>query len=85
LQLSIHGKRHPARYVALDLPQNCRGSALRAGLVAANVLPIIEPLKAEGLSLRKIAAALNARGIATVRGGAWTSVQVANVLRRLAV
>jgi hypothetical protein len=50
---------------------------------AANVLPIIEPLKAEGLSLRKIAAALNARSIATVRGGAWTSVQVANVLRRV--
>jgi DNA invertase Pin-like site-specific DNA recombinase len=49
---------------------------------SANVLPIVEPLKAEGMSLRKIAAALNARGIATARGGIWTGVQVAGILKR---
>ena len=39
--------------------------------------------KASGAtSLRGIAKALNARGIATARGGVWTPVQVTAVLRR---
>jgi hypothetical protein len=33
-------------------------------------------------SLRAIAKALNARGVATARGGVWTPVQVTAVLRR---
>jgi hypothetical protein len=36
------------------------------------------------MSLREIAAALNARGIATARGGRWEAQTVANVLRRAA-
>jgi DNA invertase Pin-like site-specific DNA recombinase len=44
---------------------------------AANVLPIIQQIKARGApSLRAIAKALNACGIATARGGVWTPVQV---------
>jgi hypothetical protein len=39
---------------------------------AANVLPIIECLRAPGVSdLRGIAAALNNRGVRTPRGGRW--------------
>jgi hypothetical protein len=34
-------------------------------------------------ALRAIARALNARGIATARGGEWTTVQVVSILRRL--
>jgi DNA invertase Pin-like site-specific DNA recombinase len=50
---------------------------------AANVLPIIQQIKASGAtSLRAIAKALNARGIATARGGVWTPVQVTAVQRR---
>jgi DNA invertase Pin-like site-specific DNA recombinase len=49
---------------------------------AANVLPLIQPMQAEGRSLRQIAAALNARGIATARGGTWAATQVADILRR---
>jgi DNA invertase Pin-like site-specific DNA recombinase len=49
---------------------------------AANVLPIIQPLKAQGLSLRKIAEELNARRIPTARGGTWAATQVADILRR---
>jgi len=33
-------------------------------------------------SLRQIAAALNARGIATAHGGRWEAQTVANVMRR---
>ena len=51
---------------------------------AANVLPFILPMKAEGASLRRIADTLNQRGIATARGGKWEATQVADILRRVA-
>jgi DNA invertase Pin-like site-specific DNA recombinase len=50
---------------------------------AANVLPIIrEAQKAGATTLRDIAEALNARGIATARGGQWYATSVSNVLSR---
>ena len=50
---------------------------------AANVLPVIQQIRASGAtSLRATAKALNARGIATARGGVWTPVQVTAALRR---
>jgi DNA invertase Pin-like site-specific DNA recombinase len=50
---------------------------------AANVLPIIrEAQKAGATSLRQIAAALNARGVATARGGQWHAKSVSNILER---
>ena len=48
-----------------------------------NVLPIIrEAQKAGARTLREIAEALNARGIATARGGQWYAQSVANILER---
>jgi hypothetical protein len=50
---------------------------------AANVLPVIESIKAAGAtSLDAIAKALNARGIRTARGGRWHSTTVRNLLAR---
>jgi hypothetical protein len=50
---------------------------------AANVLPIIrEAQKAGATTLRQIAEALNARGVATARGGQWYATSVSNVLNR---
>lgn len=50
---------------------------------AANVLPIIrEAQKAGATTLRQIAEALNARGVATARGGQWYATSVSNVLSR---
>ena len=50
---------------------------------AANVLPLIrEAQKAGATTLRDIAAALNARGIATARGGQWHAKSVSNILAR---
>jgi DNA invertase Pin-like site-specific DNA recombinase len=58
-------------------------SKASADRFAANTKPIIDQIKASGVaSLRAIARALNARGVATARGGQWTPVQVSNVLRR---
>jgi Recombinase len=46
-------------------------------------MPVSEQIKASGAtSLHAIARALNARGVATARGGVWTPVQVTAVLRR---
>src|SRR6202048_1621527 len=50
---------------------------------AANILPIIrEAQKAGATTLRQIAEALNARGVATARGGQWHAMSVSNVLSR---
>jgi DNA invertase Pin-like site-specific DNA recombinase len=51
----------------------------------AVVAPAIREAQAAGAkSLRQIAAALKARGIATARGGRWEAQTVANILRRAA-
>src|SRR6267378_1936471 len=50
---------------------------------AANILPIIREAQRAGAdTLRAVAAALNARGIATARGGAWHPMSVKNMLDR---
>jgi DNA invertase Pin-like site-specific DNA recombinase len=50
---------------------------------AANVLPIIREVQRSGAkTLRDVAAALNARGISTSRGGRWHAMTVRNVLTR---
>jgi DNA invertase Pin-like site-specific DNA recombinase len=79
-----------ARGVALGNPRLhvARKSALgavkaQADRYAADVLPIIrEAQKAGARTLREIAEALNARGIATARGGHWYAQSVANILAR---
>ena len=69
---------HVARKTAVDAVKS------EADRYAANVLPIIrEAQKAGARTLREIAEALNARGIATPRGGQWYAQSVANVLARL--
>jgi DNA invertase Pin-like site-specific DNA recombinase len=51
---------------------------------AQNVAPIIREIQASGVaSHRGIARALNARGVATARGGQWTAVQVGSIVRRV--
>lgn len=55
----------------------------QANQAAANVLPIIAEIQRSGATtLRAIAEALNARGVATPRGGQWHAMSVRNVLHR---
>lgn len=57
-----------------------------ADAFAANVLPVIESIRAAGaISHRAIAVELNARRIETVRGGAWSAVQVGRIVGRIVV
>jgi DNA invertase Pin-like site-specific DNA recombinase len=52
---------------------------------ADTVLPAIREAQAAGAkTLRQIVAALNARGIATARGGKWDPTTVRNIIRRAA-
>ena len=50
---------------------------------AANVLPLVRALQADGVvTVRALAAALNLRGIRTARGGDWHGSTVRNLLAR---
>ncbi len=54
-----------------------------ADTFASNVLPIIRQMEAAGVhGLRGLAAALNARGIRTSRGGQWHATTVRNLMAR---
>ncbi len=67
----------------LDAVRRLAAAATRAEAdrYAENVLPIIRQVQASGVtSLRGIAAALTARGVATARGGQWSAMQVSNLL-----
>ncbi|GFO58753.1 resolvase [Geomonas silvestris] len=54
----------------------------KADTFAVRVKPMAEKLKAEGLSLRGIAAKLNEKGIKTPRGKQWTATAVKNAMER---
>jgi DNA invertase Pin-like site-specific DNA recombinase len=83
--------RAKARGVKLGGPKLAEARKAAAEIIeanadrhAANVLPIIREIQRAGAkSLRAIAAALNARGIATARGGRWQAMTVSNVLSRV--
>jgi hypothetical protein len=54
-----------------------------ADCFASNILPIVESIRASGITSHAgIAAALNRRGIGTARGGRWHSTTVRNLLAR---
>jgi DNA invertase Pin-like site-specific DNA recombinase len=61
-------------------------AAIKAGAdrYAAKVLPRIQALQAQGLSLRGVAEALNQQGVTTPRGKKWTATAVRNALARVA-
>jgi DNA invertase Pin-like site-specific DNA recombinase len=80
-----------AQGVKLGNPTNlaeagAKGAATQraeADTFAANVMPIVRQIQAAGATTtRAIAAALNARGVRTARGGEWHSSTVRNLLAR---
>ena len=69
----------------LDKARKLAAAARKAGAdrFAANVLPVIREIQKAGIvTQRGIAEALNARGVKSARGGAWSNVTVAAVLAR---
>jgi DNA invertase Pin-like site-specific DNA recombinase len=57
-------------------------NAAKADEFAWTVLPTIQRMLKSGMSRLAIANELNASGMPTARGGAWTSASVGNVLKR---
>ena len=80
-----------ARGVHLGNPGNLRNRALssaraadartrRSAARAVDLAPILADVRAGGaVSLRQVAAVLNARGIPAARGGMWTATQVRRI------
>ena len=66
-----------------SLARGRRTRIQRAAKRAADLAPIIQAIKAEGITgTTGIAAALNARGVPAARGGQWRAIQVRRVLAR---
>ena len=55
---------------------------VKADARAASVQPVLEEMRARGLSLRQMATELDARSVRTTRGGAWTATAVKRALER---
>jgi DNA invertase Pin-like site-specific DNA recombinase len=51
-----------------------------AAAYAASVRPMVVALRKDGLSLRQVCAALQARGIRTPRGGQWVPQMVTQIV-----
>jgi DNA invertase Pin-like site-specific DNA recombinase len=83
----LGGQRPECRNLS---PEARRKGAQKAGEAArqaadeayTDLLPTVQELKAEGLSLRAIAEKLNAEGHTTRRGRFWNPVQIARLLER---
>lgn len=77
-----------ARGIKLGSPEPKKGAAIRSQVLqdkadrfAANILPIIQGLQAQGITGYR-ARALNARGIPTANRHQWHDTTVRNVLKR---
>jgi hypothetical protein len=79
-------KAAKARGVRLGTPANLSnqlgGRAKGNAAMAADLLPLILPMKAGGASLRQIADGLNRCGVPAPRGGDWSAVTVKRILDR---
>ena len=64
-----------------DMPYITAASAAAAGRFRAGVAPLVVALRGQGMSLRAIAADLNARGLRTARGRQWQAATILGILR----
>ncbi|HWX48161.1 MAG TPA: recombinase family protein [Roseomonas sp.] len=69
---------------ALGAKRSAQARSLASSQHAHGVLPVVEELRAQGLtSLQQLAEGLTARGITTPRGSAWTATAVRRVLAKV--
>jgi len=76
-----------AKAKGVQLGNAAQAAANRADALghAEQLRPLLTELQARSLSLRQMAAELNASGVATARGAPWSAVTVSRVIRRLAM
>jgi hypothetical protein len=63
-----------------DLGKARARASANASRFRGTVAPLVQRLRSEGLSLRQVAAELNARGIKTTRGRRWQAASILGVL-----
>ncbi|SDB15230.1 recombinase family protein [Belnapia rosea] len=85
---TLGGRRPGQRLPSAEAAQRGSRAGAEANRMAANrsalrVAHKIEELRGQGHSLERVAAALQAEGVPTARGGAWTATAVQRVLRRV--
>ena len=74
--------RPPQKKTELGRRKAAEARQAKAASRTADLLPIVEAIRAEGItSATGIAKAMNERGIPTARGGRWQAVQVQRMLR----
>ena len=79
-----HGKVLGSPTLARDRVKGWAAVSAKADAFALSVEPVINDIKATGLtSATGIAQALNSRGVKTARGGNWHASTVCNLLKRL--
>jgi DNA invertase Pin-like site-specific DNA recombinase len=84
--VKLGGRRQRAdgSIVKIDADAIAKGREVRIAKAQAradDIAPIVADIKESGaVSLRQIAAGLNARGIPAARGGTWSAVQVMRVI-----
>jgi len=79
-QLAKFGQQHAEEAAHVLIRQTGRPSG---PTFAADVLPIIEDIRAGGVtSLNGVAEELNRRGVGTPRGGRWAAMTVRRVVER---
>jgi hypothetical protein len=82
----IEAKKRGSKFgnpkIHLARRQAARAARSEADRFALNVAPLIRPLRDQGLTLAEVAQALDARGVATVRGGSWSAGSVNACVRR---
>jgi hypothetical protein len=81
----LGGLREKSQNIRDYYKQGVKANKAKAQQAADFMREDIEPLYREGLSLRQIAAKLNAAGQETVRGKPWSAQGVANVIERLKI
>lgn len=84
VQLGCPKGQGAARFGANAGKGGAEATKASADAFAQSLAGIVLPLKAEGKSLRQIAASLNADNIVTARGGQWQANSVKRLLDRLA-
>lgn len=80
--VKLGGYRENSPDIRLHQVAGVAAAAKKAATYADLVRPLVEGLKAEGHSLRAIAAELDRLGILSARGGKWGPQAVRNVLSR---
>jgi DNA invertase Pin-like site-specific DNA recombinase len=77
----LGGRRVTAERFAEIGARARQAKSIKAATTRSEILPLLQKIRAAGaITLRQIAAELNARGETTPRGGQWSAVQVQRIL-----